>query len=143
MVRVQIDRVPEWRWLGRRDPLVRKLTRGLQPYPAPKRWQGLARVTLFGRSIARRYPARPSISFTYPASWHVTTHRLDNVLDPKTLFAVTSYRSPKRAPDDCPGFRSRWRPARGAFERVHASRDGASSQRGLPRLRDKPCRPAC
>ena len=138
MVRVQIDRAPEWRWLGRRDPLVRKLTRGLQPYPAPKRWQGLARVTLFGRSIARRYPARPSISFTYPASWHVTTHRLDNVLDPKTLFAVTSYRPPKRPPDDCPGSRARGRPASGAFVLVQEELDGASLKRSLPRLRAKP-----
>jgi hypothetical protein len=36
MVRVQIDSTPEWRWLGRRDALVRKLTRALEPYPAPK-----------------------------------------------------------------------------------------------------------
>jgi hypothetical protein len=138
MVRVQIDRTPEWRWLGRRDPLVRKLTRGLAPYPAPKQWHGFVHVTLFGRSIALRYPSGPSISFTYPANWHVTRYRLDNVLDPKTVFAVTSYRPPQGPPDDCPGSRARGRPADGAFLLVQEELDGASLKRSLPRLSPRP-----
>jgi hypothetical protein len=48
------------------------------------------RVVIDGRSIARRFPHGPSISFRYPANWHVRRHRLDNVLDPHTLFAVAT-----------------------------------------------------
>jgi hypothetical protein len=36
MIRLQIDRRdrPEWRWLGRRDAVLRKITSGLTPYRA-------------------------------------------------------------------------------------------------------------
>jgi hypothetical protein len=138
MIRVQIDSTPEWRWLGRRDPLVRKLIRGLTPYPAPRRWRGNVRVTIFGRSIALRYPPGPSITVTYPARWHLTRHRPDTVLDPKTLVALTSYRPAPGPPDDCPGSRARGRPANGAFVLVQEELDGASLKRSLPRLRPKP-----
>ena len=53
------------------------------------------RVVIDGRSIARRFPHGPSISFRYPANWHVTRQRLDNVLDPHTLFAVATCRLPE------------------------------------------------
>jgi hypothetical protein len=96
------------------------------------------RVTLFGRSIALRYPPGPSLSFTYPANWHVTRRRLNNVLDPKPLFVVASYRLPQGPPDDCPGSRARGRPADGVFLLVQEELDGASLQRSLPRLRPKP-----
>ena len=138
MIRVQIDSTPEWHWLGRRDARVRKLIRGLMPYPAPRRWRGNVRVTIFGRSIALRYPPGPSISVTYPARWHLTRHRPDTVLDPKTLFALTSYRPATGPPDDCPGSRARGRPANGAFVLVQEELDGASLKRSLPRLRPKP-----
>jgi hypothetical protein len=35
MIRLQSDRrdTPEWRWLGRRDPALKRMTRGLKPFP--------------------------------------------------------------------------------------------------------------
>jgi len=113
MIRVQVDRIPEWRWLGRRDPLVRRITRGLRPYRKPERWSGRVRFVLFGPTIAFRYPPGTSISFSYPASWQVTTRRLDTVVDPKTLFAVSSYVVPEEPRDDCDGTRAIGRPADG------------------------------
>ncbi len=36
MIRLQFDRrdTPEWRWLGRRDPALRRMIRGLRPFSA-------------------------------------------------------------------------------------------------------------
>jgi hypothetical protein len=96
------------------------------------------RVVIDGRSIARRFPHGPSISFRFPANWHVTTHRLDDVFDPRTLFAVATYRLPRRPIDDCDGTHARGRPADGAFVLVKEVLDGASLRRSLPRL---PLRP--
>jgi hypothetical protein len=93
-----------------------------------------------GRSIARRFPHGPSISFRYPANWHVTTRRLDNVLDPRTLFAVTDYRLRRGPLDDCDGTHARGRPAAGAFLLVKEILDGASLRRSLPRLSPRPRR---
>jgi len=98
------------------------------------------RVSIDGRSIARRFPPGPSISFRYPANWHVTRHRLDDVLDPHTLFAVTTYRLPGGRVDDCDGTRARGRPADGAFVLVKEVLDGASLRRSLPRLPRRPRR---
>src|SRR5205085_12214287 len=81
--------------------------------PPPSRHS--VRVVIDGRDIARRFPRSPSIAFRYPANWHVTRHRLDNVLDPHTLFAVSTYRLPLGSIDDCDGTRARGRPADGAF----------------------------
>jgi hypothetical protein len=62
-------------------------------------------VVIDGPSIARRFPSGPSISFRYPANWHVTTRRLDSVLDPHTLFAASTYRVPSGTVD-CDGTRA-------------------------------------
>ena len=96
------------------------------------------RVVIDGRSIARRFPHGPSISFRYPANWHVTRHRLDNVLDPRTLFAVATYRLPRGPIDNCDGTHARGRPADGAFVLVKEVLDGASLRRSLPRLPVRP-----
>ena len=56
-----------------------------------------------GRSIARRFPSGPSIAVRYPATWHLARHRLDNVVDPHTLFAPSTYRIARRPFDDCDG----------------------------------------
>jgi hypothetical protein len=98
------------------------------------------RVVFDGRSIAHRFPRSPSISFRYPANWHVTTHRLDNVLDPRTVFAVSTYRLPADGLDDCDGTRARGRPFDGAFVLVKELLDGASLRRSLPRLSARPSR---
>ena len=96
------------------------------------------RVVIDGRSIARRFPHGPSISFRYPANWHVTRQRLDNVFDPRTLFAVATYRLRHRPVDDCDGTHARGRPADGAFVLVKEVLDGASLRRSLPRLPVRP-----
>jgi hypothetical protein len=106
--------------------------------PQPSRQT--VRVVIDGRSIARRFPHAPSIAFRYPANWHVTRHRLDDVLDPRTLFAVSTYRQPRGRVDDCDGTRARGRPADGAFVLVKEVLDGASLRRSLPRLPSRPRR---
>ena len=93
-----------------------------------------------GRSIARRFPAGPSIAFRYPANWHLTRRRLDEVLDPHTLFAVSTYKLPRGPLDDCDGTHARGRPADGAFVLVKEVLDGASLRRSLPRLTRRPSR---
>jgi hypothetical protein len=96
------------------------------------------RFTLDGRSIAGRFPHGTSIAIRYPANWHVTTRRLDNVFDPHTLFAVSTYKVPAGPPDDCDGTRGRGRPGDGAFVLVKEVLDGASLRRSLPRLSTRP-----
>jgi hypothetical protein len=99
-----------------------------------------ARVVIDGRSIARRFPRGPSIAFRYPANWHVTRRRLDNVVDPRTLFAVSTYKLPDGGIDGCDGTHARGRPADGAFVLVKEILDGASLRRSLPRLPSRPRR---
>lgn len=106
------------------------------PQPSP---HGV-RVVIDGRSIARRFPRGPSIAFRYPASWHLTRRRLDDVLDPHTLFAVSSYELPGKRLDDCDGTHARGRPADGVFVLVKEVLDGASLRRSLPRLPRRPSR---
>ena len=96
------------------------------------------RVVIDGRSIARRFPHGPSIVFRYPANWYVTRRRLDNVIDPRTLFAVSTYELPHGTVDDCDGTHARGRPADGAFVLVKEILDGASLRRSLPRLEGRP-----
>lgn len=97
------------------------------------------RFVLDGRSIARRFPRGTSISIHYPANWHVTTRRLDDVVDPRTLFSVSTYKLPAGR-DSCDGTYGRGRPADGAFVLVKEVLDGASLRRSLPRLPARPRR---
>jgi hypothetical protein len=96
------------------------------------------RIVIDGRSIARRFPRGPSITFRYPANWHVTTRRIDNVLDPHTLFAASTYQVPSGAVDNCDGTRASGRPRDGAFVLMKEVLDGASLRRSLPRLPTRP-----
>jgi hypothetical protein len=82
---------------------------------------------------------RANVSFRYPADWHVTTRRLDQVIDPRTLFAVASYVVPKGPPDTghVPGY-ARGLRASGVFILVTEVLDHASLARILPRLHQKP-----
>lgn len=100
----------------------------------------LVRVVIDGRSIARRFPRGPSISFRYPGNWNATRRRVDTVLDPHTLFAVSTYQLSGKPLDDCDGTHARGRPADGAFVLVKEVLDGASLQRSLPRLARRPSR---
>ena len=110
------------------------------PASTPPPSRHTVRAVIDGRSIARRFPSGPSVAVRYPASWHLTKHRLDSVLDPHTLFALSTYR-PKRGPlDDCDGTRARGRPADGAFVLMKETLDGASLRRSLPRLPRRPSR---
>jgi hypothetical protein len=104
----------------------------------PQPSQRSIRVVIDGRAIARRFPHGPSIVFRYPANWHLTRRRLDNVLDPHTLFAVSTYELPGGPVDDCDGTRAHGRPADGAFLLVKEVLDGASLRRSLPRLPSRP-----
>ncbi|HJQ52014.1 MAG TPA: hypothetical protein VJ838_16070 [Gaiellaceae bacterium] len=104
----------------------------------PRPSQRSIRVVIDGRSIARRFPRGPSISFRYPANWHVTMRRLDNVVDPHTLFAVSTYQVPSGHLDDCDGTRANGRPRDGAFVLMKEVLDGASLRRSLPRLPSRP-----
>lgn len=91
-----------------------------------------------GKAVAQRFPAGPSITFRYPSNWDVTTRRIDDVLDPRTLFAAATYRIPGRPRDDCDGTHARGRPRDGAFVLVKETLDKSSLHRSLPRLSDKP-----
>jgi hypothetical protein len=104
--------------------------------PTPSRHT--VRVVIDGRSIARRFPHGPSVTFRYPANWHVTRRRLDNVLDPHTLFAVSTYKLRRKPLDDCDGTHARGRPTDGAFVLVKEILDGASLRRSLLRLPSRP-----
>ena len=97
------------------------------------------RFVLDGRSIARRFPHGTSIAIHYPANWHVTTRRLDDVVDPHTLFSVSTYKLPAGR-DGCDGTYGRGRPVDGAFVMVTELLDGASLTRSLPRLPARPRR---
>ena len=95
------------------------------------------RIVIDGRSVARRFPRGPSLTFRYPANWHVTTRRLDSVLDPHTLFAASTYQVPSGTVD-CDGTRASGRPKDGAFVLMKEVLDGASLRRSLPRLQSRP-----
>ena len=104
------------------------------PEPARK----LVNVEIPGSAIARRFPDSRSISFRYPSNWHVATRRLDDVIDPRTVFAAASYALPKGRSDDCDGTHARGRPADGVFVLVKETLDGASLRLSLPRLPARP-----
>ena len=86
-----------------------------------------------------RLYSRANVSFRYPAAWHVTTRRLDQVTDPRTLFAVASYVVPKGATDTyhVPGY-ARGLPVNGAFVLVAEVLDHSSLVIVLPRLQQRP-----
>ena len=100
-------------------------------------WDSSLAVVIDGRSIARRFPSGPSVVFRYPANWHLTKRRVDNVLDPHTLFALSTFRLRRARLDDCEGGRL-GRPADGVFVLVKEVLDGASLRRSLPRLPSRP-----
>jgi hypothetical protein len=106
--------------------------------PTPEPAHRLVQFDIRGSSIAFRYQAGPSISFRYPANWYVTTRRLDDVIDPHTLFAVTSYAVPKGPVAECDGTHAGGRPVDGVFVLIKEVLDGASLRRSLPRLPTKP-----
>jgi hypothetical protein len=76
-------------------------------------------------------------SVAYPSGWHLTTRRLDRVIDPHTIAAVSSYPLPGGPVDDCDGTHARGRPANGALVVIKEVLDGASLRKSLPRLRLK------
>ena len=86
-----------------------------------------------------RLISRANVSVRYPSSWHLRTQRLDQVIDPHTLFVVSSYAVPQGPSDttNVPGY-ARGLPLNGAFILVTEILDGASLERSLPRLHPKP-----
>jgi hypothetical protein len=87
--------------------------------------------------VSFHVPGR-ALSFRYPANWYVTTRRLDQVIDPHTLFTVTSYVNPRRPLEPCDGTRALGRPVGGAFILVKEVLDGASLRIDLRRLPRRP-----
>ena len=83
--------------------------------------------------------SRANVSVRYPSSWHLRTQRLDQVIDPHTLFVVSSYAVPQGPSETThvPGY-ARGLPVNGAFILVTEILDGASLKRSLPRLHPKP-----
>src|SRR5690349_8346403 len=106
-------------------------------------WFVLAATALLAGAVPAvganaRWFRSDDIAFRYPAGWHVTTRRLDYVLDPHTVAAVSSYAIPAGPRDNCDGTHARGRPLDGAFVLIKEVRDGASRRLGLRRLRAKP-----
>lgn len=80
------------------------------------------------------------ISIALPAGWHVTSARINGVLDPVTIFTATTF--PLRRPRSSEGICSRtlqrqWR-ENGAYVHLTEERDGASRKRMIGRVPRRP-----
>jgi hypothetical protein len=84
---------------------------------------------------------RANVSFVLPPGWHVTTARLNAVVDPVTIFTATSFPFRQARPDQdgicAPTLRSHFR-ATGAYVQLTEERDGASRKRMLRRVAPRP-----
>jgi hypothetical protein len=84
--------------------------------------------------------SRAGVSIVVPAGWHLTLRRVNGVLDPVTVFTVSTF--PLRASAASSGICSRalqraWR-ADGAYVQLAEERDGASRRRMLRRVAQRP-----
>jgi hypothetical protein len=82
------------------------------------------------------------MSLDYPANWHISTRRLNGVIDPVTRFTVTSFplRQSKPDPDFCARTLGKQRPSNGAYVQVTEELDGASLKKMLRRVPPRPKR---
>jgi hypothetical protein len=83
---------------------------------------------------------RDGISFRVPKGWQLTVGRINGVVDPVTVFTVSTFRIQRR--DSSSGFCSAalqraWRP-KGAYVQLAEERDGASRARVLRRVPPRP-----
>ena len=90
------------------------------------------------RAVARF--DRDGISFQVPQGWHLTIGRINGVIDPVTVFTVSTFRlqAGRTSTGVCSAALQRaWR-ADGAYVQLSEERDGASRKRMLRRV---PLRP--
>lgn len=83
---------------------------------------------------------RDGISVQVPKGWRVTLGRLNDVIDPVTVFTASTFRiRPARTPSGVcsPALQRAWR-SNGAYVQLTEERDGASLHRMLPRVQPRP-----
>jgi hypothetical protein len=151
-------RLPVWR-------AVRRATRALSQFPEPvvrcgavdlfrlvlrtHRVRRVVAITLilasvvtglaYGARAGARFD-RDGISFQVPQGWHLTIGRINGVIDPVTVFTVSTFllQRARTSSGVCSSALQRaWR-ADGAYVQLSEERDGASRQRMLRRV---PLRP--
>jgi hypothetical protein len=85
------------------------------------------------------YP-RDRLSIVLPAAWHVTSARINGVVDPVTIFTATSFplRHPHPSDGLCSATLQRQWHVRGAYVQLTEERDGASRKRMLRRVPPRP-----
>jgi hypothetical protein len=94
------------------------------------------------QSLERFIVPHARMSVSYPANWHISTKRLNGVIDPVTRFTVTSFplRQSKPGPGFCaPTLAKQW-PPNGAYVQVTEELDGASLKKMLRRVPPRPKR---
>jgi hypothetical protein len=80
------------------------------------------------------------LSIVLPLGWHVTSARINGVVDPVTIFTATSFRLRRPRPSGgicSPTLQQQWH-ARGAYVQLSEERDGASRKRMLRRVPPRP-----
>jgi len=83
---------------------------------------------------------RLGVSFQVPPVWHLTTGRINGVLDPVTVFTISTFRLTTTPPSTgicAPALRRAWR-ADGAYVQLTEERDGALRKRMLRRVMRRP-----
>jgi hypothetical protein len=101
---------------------------------------GLALVSVFAPAGTRvTYPG-DSLSVVLPPGWHVTSARINGVVDPVTIFTGTSFRLRHLQPSAgiCSVTLQRQWHVRGAYVQLAEERDGASRKRMLRRVPPRP-----
>jgi DNA-binding transcriptional ArsR family regulator len=94
------------------------------------------RVVRAGSGGKRIVYARDRLSFVLPSGWHVTSARINGVVDPVTIFTATSFglRHPRPSDGICSVTLQRQWHVRGAYVQLSEERDGASRKRMLRRV---------
>ncbi len=98
------------------------------------------RVVRAGSGGKRIVYARDRLSFVLPSGWHVTSARINGVVDPITIFTATSFglRHPWPSDGICSLALQRQWHIRGAYVQLSEERDGASRKRMLRRVAPRP-----
>ena len=80
------------------------------------------------------------LSVVLPPGWHVTSARINGVVDPVAIFTATSFqlRHPRPSPGLCSVTLQRQWHVRGAYVQLAEERDGASRKRMLRRVPPRP-----
>ena len=100
---------------------------------------GVVTGLAYGAGSAPRLD-REGVSFQVPQGWHLTIGRINGVIDPVTVFTVSTFRlqPARRSSGICSvALQRAWR-ADGAYVQLSEERDGASRKRMLRRV---PLRP--